>query len=90
MPISFSKWSPEPPARSWMVVQVAREYRPLRHLSYQPTLVQVPPKAKPAWDSNIITPGTEFMDKLSGYLRFFVQDRINRDKAWQNIKVRAD
>lgn len=50
---------------------------------------QVPPKAKPAWDSNIITPGTEFMHKLSRYLRFYVQDRVNRDKAWQNIKVRT-
>lgn len=47
----------------------------------------MPPKAKPAWDSNIITPGTEFMHKLSRYLRFYVQDRVNRDKAWQNIKV---
>eukprot|EP00903_Cladosiphon_okamuranus_P012637 g11822.t2 len=49
--------------------------------------MKVPPKAKPAWDSNIITPGTEFMHKLSRYLRFYVQDRVNRDKAWQNIKV---
>ncbi|CAN0201775.1 unnamed protein product, partial [Ectocarpus fasciculatus] len=49
--------------------------------------MKVPPKAKPAWDSNIITPGTEFMHNLSRYLRFYVQDRVNRDKAWQNIKV---
>ncbi|CAN0552880.1 unnamed protein product, partial [Laminaria digitata] len=48
---------------------------------------QVPPKSKPAWDSNIITPGTSFMHNLSKYLRFYVQDRVNRSKAWQNIKV---
>ncbi|CAM9502111.1 unnamed protein product [Ascophyllum nodosum] len=49
--------------------------------------MKVPPKSKPSWDSNIITPGTTFMHKLSVYLRFYVQDRVNRDKAWQNIKV---
>lgn len=27
------------------------------------------------------------MHKLSRYLRFYVQERVNRDKAWQNIKV---
>lgn len=51
------------------------------------TAMQVPPKSKPAWDSNIITPGTLFMHELSVYLRFYIQDRVNRDKAWQNIKV---
>eukprot|EP00624_Nannochloropsis_granulata_P007519 evm.model.NODE_8251_length_22696_cov_22.787495.3 len=39
------------------------------------------------WDSNVITPGTEFMVTLARYLRFYVSHRINTCKAWQNIKV---
>lgn len=40
-----------------------------------------------AWDSNVITPGTEFMTRLSQYLWFYVLDRINSHAAWRNIKV---
>ena len=39
------------------------------------------------WDSNVITPGTEFMARLSIYLRFYVLDRMNKVAAWRNIKV---
>ena len=40
-----------------------------------------------AWDSNVITPGTEFMDGLSNYIRQYIVDRIRRDPAWARIKV---
>jgi len=41
------------------------------------------------WDSNVITPGTEFMYKLSHYIRFYILDRMNKYPAWRNIKVRV-
>ncbi|CCI46952.1 unnamed protein product [Albugo candida] len=39
------------------------------------------------WDSNVITPGTKFMSKLSKYLRFYIRERINQNEAWKSIKV---
>lgn len=39
------------------------------------------------FDSNCITPGTEFMARLTEALRFFVQRQINEDPVWQGITV---
>jgi len=43
--------------------------------------------AKTAWDSNVITPGTPFMLKLSEFVRFYVRKRISTDKSWRKIAV---
>ena len=40
---------------------------------------------EPAFDSNVITPGTEFMWKLSEHFKFFIRKKIKEDVAWQEL-----
>ncbi|XP_046395916.1 5'-3' exoribonuclease 1 [Ischnura elegans] len=44
------------------------------------------PKEK-RFDSNCITPGTEFMERLHHQLRYFIADKMTNDKLWKNVKV---
>jgi 5'-3' exoribonuclease 2 len=46
-----------------------------------------PPKAKPTFDHNVITPGTRFMDRLALFLRYFIHERMNTHPAWRNLRV---
>ena len=51
--------------------------------------VQVPPakEGKP-FDSNTITPGTPFMDRLALFLRAFIHKKLSTDSGWRGIKAR--
>jgi 5'-3' exoribonuclease 2 len=40
-----------------------------------------------SWDSNVITPGTQFMLNLSNYLRFYIRKRLSTDKSWRSLRV---
>lgn len=47
---------------------------------------EVIPKEDP-FDSNAITPGTEFMAKLTSNLKYFIHKKMTEDTRWADIKV---
>ncbi|KAF7823204.1 5'-3' exoribonuclease 3-like [Senna tora] len=47
----------------------------------------IPKEESEVWDSNMITPGTEFMHTLSKALQEYVISRIGNDASWKNIMV---
>lgn len=42
---------------------------------------------KEVFDSNCITPGTEFMEKVSNCIKYFIRMKINQDPMWRKLKV---
>ncbi|KAG4305916.1 hypothetical protein PORY_000826, partial [Pneumocystis oryctolagi] len=42
---------------------------------------------KKIWDSNVITPGTLFMNTLAKSLRYWIIYKINSDIAWKDLKI---
>ena len=39
------------------------------------------------FDSNCITPGTEFMWRLQQHLEFFVNKKLSTDPSWQKVEI---
>jgi 5'-3' exoribonuclease 1 len=44
------------------------------------------PKEDP-FDSNCITPGTEFMAKLTQQLKYFISKKVSEDIEWQGVEI---
>ncbi|OQS07005.1 5'-3' exoribonuclease 1 (ISS) [Thraustotheca clavata] len=42
---------------------------------------------KALFDSNCITPGTEFMYRLSNHLQYFIRKKLKEDPTWRNLTV---
>jgi len=40
-----------------------------------------------AFDSNCITPGTEFMAKLTQQLKYFINKKVSEDVDWQGVEI---
>ncbi|SOV22462.1 exoribonuclease, putative [Plasmodium sp. DRC-Itaito] len=45
------------------------------------------PEEATYWDSNVITPGTEFMHELSVALKYFIEHKITNDEKWKDVVV---
>lgn len=39
------------------------------------------------FDSNCITPGTEFMESVGRHLRWFIRKKIKEDPIWRNLRI---
>ncbi|KAK2883845.1 hypothetical protein QQF64_016363 [Cirrhinus molitorella] len=68
-------------------VELAEEKNKMREEVIQRGGYLPPEEIKERFDSNCITPGTEFMDNLAKCLRYYVADRLTNDPGWHNITV---
>lgn len=46
-------------------------------------------KSSKFFDSNVITPGTNFLHKMSEAIRYYIHDRTTNDPLWQKLKFRV-
>lgn len=71
-------------ARRFRSAQEAKELRQLED-ELRVTIDDAPPPKSNVWDSNVITPGTPFMLRLSDYLRFYIRKRLQSD--WKHLQI---
>lgn len=47
------------------------------------------PSVRELWDSNVITPGTPFLERIGHLLRWYVADRMTHDPLWKTLGFRV-
>jgi 5'-3' exoribonuclease 2 len=47
------------------------------------------PNVRQLWDSNVITPGTPFLERIGHLLRWYVADRMTNDPLWKLLGFRV-
>ena len=47
------------------------------------------PNVRNLWDSNVITPGTPFLERIGHLLRWYVADRMTNDPLWKVLGFRV-
>ena len=70
--------------------QRARRFRAAQERTEQLALAKARGEIKDdaaIFDSNCITPGTEFMDLVSKHLRWFIRNKMKNDPLWRNLDV---
>ena len=45
------------------------------------------PEKPPAWDRNVITPGTTFMEKVTHALQWYIHERMNSDPFFSKLTI---
>ncbi|EDQ92599.1 uncharacterized protein MONBRDRAFT_13375 [Monosiga brevicollis MX1] len=75
--------------RAKMQQQRQRRFKATRdsEAAQQITAVVAPPMPEEHFDSNCITPGTEFMDLLQRHLVYFIQRKLEEDDDWRKVEV---
>ncbi|XP_055042137.2 5'-3' exoribonuclease 2 [Misgurnus anguillicaudatus] len=68
-------------------VELTEEKQKMREEVIQRGGYLPPEEIKERFDSNCITPGTEFMDNLAKCLRYYVADRLTNDPGWHSVTV---
>lgn len=73
--------------RAKMNQQRARRFRTAREAEEAMKLKEEGKRSGTLFDSNCITPGTEFMARLSEHLKFFISKKIEEDLLWRSIQI---
>lgn len=77
--------------RAKMNQQRARRFKTAKEAEKRAAEAKENPDAEASkvepFDSNCITPGTPFMERLASHLRFFIRHKISEDPAWQKPTI---
>lgn len=65
--------------------KAAEKAEHIKMLKAQGNYIEEEPKQ--AFDSNVITPGTPFMDVLASSLRYWLAYKLNTDPGWAKMKI---